>query len=342
MKTPNSNQRFALSKALTATLCLSIALLALPAYAVTNELVGSAESHSIEKFNSKGAWIQSFASTGPYYPVGIAASPTTGDVFAVTLTGVVLRYTKTGASFGPNGSYWSTFDMSAQIGYNALEALLFDPSGNLYVATNFGESADGYTVEIYGFSATQLTKETPVSSGTPIITAIEQGGQMAWDADKNLCMASWFSPQTVQCFNTNTGALVFDYASEIQAQVIQPTGLAFSPSNILTVSSLFTGEVYSEAAARVGPMNLLATGTVQPSDVGFLAADSAGNLYLPEWHNVGARYGGSGNDYCYYYSCQDTDTSSDIVYKVDPTTGVIINFISNHLWGPYQMIFVSF
>jgi len=100
MKTTNNKTKFALGKALTETLCLSIALLALPTYAVANELVGSAESHSIEKFNSKGTWIQTFASTGPYYPVGIAASPTTEDVFAVTLTGIILRYTKTGASFG--------------------------------------------------------------------------------------------------------------------------------------------------------------------------------------------------------------------------------------------------
>src|SRR5271169_1441179 len=170
----------------------------------------------------------------------------------------------------PNGSYWNTFNMSSLIGSNALEALLFDPSGNLYVATNYGESGAGYTVEVYRFSASQLTKETPVPSGTPIITTIEQGGQMAWDADQNLCMASWYAPQTVQCFNSGTGALVFDYASEIQAKAIQPTGLAFSRGNILSVSSLFTGEVYAEAAARVGPMNLLATGTVQPAEVGFL------------------------------------------------------------------------
>jgi hypothetical protein len=30
---------------------------------VTNELVGSAESHSIEKFDSSGNWIKTFAST---------------------------------------------------------------------------------------------------------------------------------------------------------------------------------------------------------------------------------------------------------------------------------------
>jgi hypothetical protein len=165
---------------------------------------------------------------------------------------------------------------------------------------------------------------------------------MAWDASGNLCIASWYYPEGVQCYNPSTHVLTFSYASEIQAAAIEPLGVAFGPGDILTVSSLFTGEVYVEGTSQVGPMNLVATGTVQPADVGFLAVDSSGNLYLPEWHNVGARYGGSGPDYCYFYSCQDYDVSSDIVYKIDPANGTVTNFISNHLWGPYQMIFVPF
>ena len=65
----------------------------------------------------------------------------------------------------------------------------------------------------------------------------------------------------------------------------------------------------------------------------------AGNLYLPEWHNVTARLSGC---VAPLYSCTDYDFSSDIVYKIDPTNGTVTNFISNHLWGPYQMIFVPF
>jgi DNA-binding beta-propeller fold protein YncE len=342
MKATKNNKRFALGKTLTVTLCLAIAIVALPAYAVTNELVGSAESHSIEKYDSNGNWIKTFASTGPYYTVGFAASPITGDVFVSTFTSTILRYTKAGAPFGPKGSYWRTFNMSSLVGSNPPQALLFNSSGDLYLATNFGETGDGYTVEIFEYTAKELLKEAPVPVGPPITTTIEQGGQMAWDAFGDLCIASWYAPQTVQCFNPSTGALVFDYAAEIQAQHIQPGGLAFNSDNILTVASLFTGEVYTEAAARVGPMKLLATGTVQPAEVGFLAVDSSGNFYLPEWHNVAARYGGQPPDYCTYYSCQDSDTSSDIVYEINPTSGAISNFVSNHLWGPYQMIFVPF
>jgi DNA-binding beta-propeller fold protein YncE len=232
-----NNKRFALGKTLTATLCLTIALLALPAYAVTNELVGSAESHSIEKFDSTGNWIKTFASTGPYYPVGIAVSPLTGDVFATTLTDTILRYTKGGTPLGQSGSFWDTFNTVAVTAGNPPEALLFDANGNLYVAT---------------------------------------------------------------------------------------------------------GEVYTEAVAGVGPMNQLATGTVQPAEVGFLAVDSSGNLYLPEWHNVAARYGGAAPYFCTYYSCQDYDVTSDMVYEINPTSGAQFNFVKYRLWGPYQMIFVPF
>ncbi len=336
MKATKNNTRFAFGKALTVAFCLTIALLALPAYAVTNVLVGSAESHSIEKYDSSGNWMKTFASTGPYWTAGFAASPITGDVFASTFTGTILRYTKSGASFGPKGSYWSTFNMSSLVGSNPPQALLFDSSGDLYLATNYGESGDGYTVEIFEYSAKELTKEAPVPVGPPILTPVTQGGQMAWDAFGDICIASWYS-ETVQCYNPSTRALVYDYYSEVHGAGIEPAGLAFGPGNILTVSSLFTGEVYVEAAARTGPMNLIATGTVQPAEVGFLAADSAGNLYLPEWHNVAARYSG-----CTFYQCIDSDTSSDIVYEINPTSGAITNFASNHLWGPYQMIFVPF
>jgi hypothetical protein len=61
------------------SLCLAIAIFASPAYAVTNELVGSSESHSIEKFDSAGNWTNTFASTGPWISMGIAASPVTDD-----------------------------------------------------------------------------------------------------------------------------------------------------------------------------------------------------------------------------------------------------------------------
>jgi hypothetical protein len=325
-----------ISKASIAALCLTVAILTLPAYAVTNELVGSAASHSIEKFNSSGTWIKTFASTGPWIPVSIAAGPTTHDVFVSTFTQTILRYHSSGTPLGPSGSYWSTFNLNDPNG-NPAGSLLFDSHGNLYVATNFGTS--GYVVKIYKFLASQLVTSSPVATGSPIITTLGRGDQMAWDNFGNLCIGSFDSPYDVQCYNASTGALTFDYAAEIEPLGIQPAGIAFGPKNNLTASSLFTGQIWTEAVEQTGPMNLLATGTVQPAEVGWLAVDTAGMLYLPEWHNASARYGSCVSP---LYACVDYDFSSDIVYKIDPTSGALTNFISTHLWGPYQMIFVPF
>ncbi len=330
--------KFTIDKTSIATLCLTVAILALPAYAVTNELVGSSESHSIEKFDSNGNWIQMFASTGPWIPFGIAASPVTEDVFVVTNTATnILRYHKSGAEFGPKSAYWNTFSLPASANGNPAQSLLFDSSGNLYVATAYGTS--GYQVEIFEYSAKELLKMSPVPSGSPIITTAGRGDQMAWDVFRNLCIASFIAPNTVQCYNPSTGTLTFDYASEIQSQGIQPDGLAFGPNNNLTVNSLFTGEIWVEATEQVGPMNLLASGMVH--DLGWLAVDSNGMLYTPSFYDPEDRY--ESEPYpCYFYACMDYRFTSDVIYKIDPSSGAVTNFITNHIWGPYHMIFVPF
>jgi DNA-binding beta-propeller fold protein YncE len=330
--------KFTIGKTSIAALFLTIAVLALPAYSVTNELVGSSESHSIEKFDNNGNWIKTFASTGPWIPLGIAASPVTEDVFVVTNTATnILRYKKSGALFGPKGAYWSTFSLPASANDNPAQSLLFDSSGNLYVSTAYGTS--GYQVEIFEYPASQLSKMSPVPTGSPIITTAGRGDQMAWDVFGNLCIASFAAPNTVQCYDPATGTLTFDYASEIQAQGIQPDGLAFGPNNNLIANSLFTGEIWAEATEQVGPMNLLASGMVY--DLGWIAVDSAGELYAPSFNNPGGRYNSEPYP-CYFYACMDTDFSSDVVYKIDPGSGTVTNFITNHIWGPYQMIFVPF
>src|ERR1700690_955962 len=305
-------------------LCLFVAILAVPAYAVTNELVTSSVSHSIEKFDSSGNWTRTFASTGPWAPIGVVASPVSNDVFVSTDTPTILRYRETGARLGPGGSRWSTSSV-ASIGTNAVQSLMFDSSGDLYVATNYGTS--GYVVEIFKYPASQLTRESPVPSGSPIMTTVGRGDQMVFDAYGNICIASFGSPNTVQCYDPGTGTLKFDYASEIQPLAIQPVGIAFGPNNRLIVSSVFTGEVYEEAAERVGPMTLLASGMV--AEVDFFATGSDGMLYLPSFHNAEA-------------GCGNHGFSPDIVYKIDPSSGAVTNFITDNVRGPYHMIFVPF
>jgi hypothetical protein len=109
--------------------------------------------------------------------------------------------------------------------------------------------------------------------------------------------------------------------------------------NNLTANSVFTGEIWTEAVEQSGPMKLVASGMIE--DVGWLAVDSSGMLYLPSFNNPGTRYETSPY-VCYFYSCMDYDFNSDVIYKIDPGTGTVTNFITQHIWGPYQMIFVSF
>src|SRR5271169_1403886 len=72
-----------------------------------------------------GTWIKTFASTGPWIPLGIAASPVTSDVFVATNTGptnnIILRYHSGGSPLGPSGSYWSTFDLFPYFSQNPVQ-----------------------------------------------------------------------------------------------------------------------------------------------------------------------------------------------------------------------------
>jgi hypothetical protein len=327
-----------MSRKIALTVSLTIALLTIAASAQTNILVASSESHSIEEFNSSGTWIKTFASTGPYTPVSFAASPLTGDVFVGTNTQTILRYNKAGTWFGSNGSYWSTFNINTQLQGNITGGLLFDSKGNLYVTTYFGNTGSD-VVEIYKFPASQLNEENPAPSSNPIfpiVTTLGRGDQLAWDAYLDICDASFLDPYDVQCYNTTTGKLAFDYASEIDPIELQPTGIAFNSSNDLIANDVFSGQIYVESVPRQGPLVQLASGMTPY--LYWLALDSSGNIYVPSFNNPGLN-GGCGAG---FYACNDFDFTPDIIYEVNPSTGAVTNFITNHIWGPYQMIFVDF
>lgn len=119
------------------TLCLvvMVSMLGISSLAQADILVGSSESHSIEWFTNRGAWIGTFATTGPRIPLGLAQNPLNGDVFVATFTGTILRY----HSNGQPTVNWETFNVPPD--GNPVESILFDPvSGDLWVATYFGES----------------------------------------------------------------------------------------------------------------------------------------------------------------------------------------------------------
>src|SRR5260370_40463784 len=68
---------------------VSVSLLGISSLAKADILVASSESHSIEWFTNKGAWIGTFATTGPRVPYGLAQNPVNGDVFVATFTGTI-------------------------------------------------------------------------------------------------------------------------------------------------------------------------------------------------------------------------------------------------------------
>jgi DNA-binding beta-propeller fold protein YncE len=332
--------------ALVAALFLAFAIM--PAPAVGNELVGSSESHSIEKFDGSGKWLNTFASTGPWIPFSLAVSPKTNDVFVATEMATsapvkenpILRYTWNGDPYGPGGDYWHTFDLYSHFGVNPVESILFDANGDLYVASHYGTA--GYKVVILRFSESELKKKSPTPSGVPIVTTVGRGDQMAWDRLGNLCIASFIAPATVQCYDPNTAALAYDYATEFAGftPTIQPVGLAFGPNNNLYVSSTFSGQIDFERVEHSGPMVTLASGLVP--EIMYIATDPAGFLYVPSYHDPGARYDAAPPNSCTFYACMDYDTRSDVVYKIDPGSGSVTPFITTHIWGPYDLIFVPF
>jgi hypothetical protein len=334
--------------ACVAALLLALAFMPIRAAAVVNELVGSSESHSIEKFDRAGVWLNTFASTGPWIPFGLAVSPKTDDVFVATemasstpvKENVILRFKSNGEPYGPGGTWWHAFDLYSEFGVNPVESILFDANGDLYVASHYGTA--GYKVVILHFTATEVKKENPAPSGVPIVTTVGRGDQMAWDRLGNLCIASFIAPATVECYDPNTAVLTYDYASEFAGftPTIQPVGLAFGPNNNLYVSSTFAGEVDSERIEHSRPMVALATGLVP--EIMYIATDTSGFLYVPSYHDPGARYDGAPPNSCTYYACMDYDTRPDTIYKVDPADGAVTPFITTHIWGPYDMVFVSF
>ena len=246
---------------------------AFPVKSQADVLVTSGESHSIERFTNASVWLGEFAGTGPYAPVAIAQSKVTGAVFVTVNTGQILRYTSAGAPFGN----WDTMHIPSSP--NPAASVVFDKSGNLWTDSYFGTA--GYTVVIYEYAKASLGNPNPAPIKT-FTTSLPRGDQLAFDKAGNICISS-FIGQTVQCFNSTTGALVFDYASEIDgiSPRPEPVGLAFNPGdNRLIIDSFYDGQIDIEAGpAHVGPMAVLASGLTIDTNMVTL---SGGFLYVTE------------------------------------------------------------
>jgi len=308
--------------------------------AADNILVASTRSNSIEQFSASGTWLRTFATTGPYQPNFLAQSPVTGEIF-VTVLGpsgssmvpynTILRYQANG-QFDTN---WDTFalDTSSCTCTAGTQSLLFDASGNLYVATHFGLDT-GEPIAIFKFLAASLTANNPPAEPDPIIASMTRGDQMAFNTSGNLCIAG-FIDEDVKCFDTTTGALTQDYYAEIHASSvygIEPGGLAFDAHNRMYLTSIFTGQVVKELKPG-GPIVLLATLAPPPNSLNGNLWLRGANLYVPS-----------------YYFSPPTVSTPDAVYEVNVSTGATTNFIvgiaapglgNAHLWGANCVIFYN-
>jgi hypothetical protein len=305
-------------------------------------LVASSRSNSIEQFNSSGTWLRTFATTGPYAPVALAQSPLTGDVFVTTiwgsgpsagqLTNRILRYHSNGL-FDVN---WDTFTVECgSCPSAATQSLLFDSSGNLWVATAYGKDL-GVPIYILKRPAANLTLPNPGAyplAQPPITAPMYRGNQMAFNTSGNICIAG-FIDQDVKCFDTSTGVQTADYFAEIHASginpIIEPVGLAFDGANRLYLTSVFGGQLARELKPG-GPIVLLATLSSSPNQLD-------GNLVLR---------GGEMYTTSLFAATPTPFSTPDPVYQIS-TSGTVTKFIygtappalgSDHIWGAYWMIF---
>jgi DNA-binding beta-propeller fold protein YncE len=298
-------------------------------------LVASSRSNSIERFTTAGTWVGTFATTGPYAPIAMAQSPVTGEIFVTTewtgtlfgnVSNVILRYQ-------PNGQFdtnWDTFRITCgACVQNATGGLLFDHSGNLWVATRYGLDTGG-PIYVQEYPESRLALPNPGPLPSPILANLNREDQMAFDTSGNLCLTS-FIDEDVQCFDTATGKLVRDYRSEILAAglAIEPAGLAFDTLNRLYLTSIFTGEVVREVTPG-GPIVKLATLTSSPNQLNGNLVWWGGNLFTTS-----------------YNIDPPTADTPDAVYEVS-TSGTVTKLITggvpptlgnDHLWGAYWLIF---
>jgi len=342
------------------TFLIAVFIASASLHAADNILVASSRSNSIEGFDTSGKWTGTFATTGPYGPVALAQSPTTGLIFATTLWGsgpLLGQLTNRILRYGPKGQFeanpnWDTFTVTAPQGCptSQTQSLLFDPLGNLWVATAYGTDILG-PICILEYPAASLTMPNPSAGPMVIETTLYRGGQMAFDRGGNLCIAS-FIDGDVRCFNTSTGAQTRDYYTEIHSSVvggIEPGGLAFDAANIMYLTSIFTGQVVKETSPG-GSIVLLATLTASPNLLN-------GNLVLrgPCPSSLPCLVTSPVMSHL-YTSTYNTNLSPpafstpDPVYEVSTPGGAFSELISrtappavgnDHLWGADWMIFTS-
>ena len=107
---------------------------------------------------------------------------------------------------------------------------------------------------------------------------------------------------------------------EGDVHVVEPGGFAYDTSNRLYSDNTFSAEIVREPTARGGSVAALADDLTPQAEMLTLAS---GSLYVTS------------------YVISPTDENPDVIYKINTISGAITNFITSHIWGPYQMIFAK-
>jgi hypothetical protein len=287
-------------------------------------LVTSAETHSVEQFDTQGHWIQRFASAGSAAPFAIAQSPVSGVIFVSDWnSSTVLRY-RPNATADANTT---TFTVPASAGTgNPAAGLLFDPaSGDLWLSTYIGtgdSTAPGFTAEIFRFTASSLTQAnpTPVDTITPSPPLV-RGGQLAFDGSGNVCMGAWANSE-VLCF---TPAAPHTMTTSGTIVGTQPSGLALGPGGQFFASDVNNGRLITVPT----PLNGSGTATLFAQGLTplleFLTLQGS-TLYVPS-----------------YGSQVDAGAQTSVVYAVAVSNGAVSDFIgpNGHVLGAYAMTFAN-
>jgi hypothetical protein len=209
--------------------------------------------------------------------VAVYASPYTGspivnnsETYAYSLAIDAAGSVVVGTGAGPNQiglltapSYAQAFSFSS--GLNTPRALLFDPSGNLFVANDF---STGSVVE---YAPTLSGSSAPVAT---ITNGIDLPNALLMDGSGNLFVSN---ANTVTEYSAPFAGAP---AATLSAGVSTPTALAMNAAGDLFVAN-YAAETVTEYAPPFSngstPIATLSTGGANPTA---LALDGAGNLFV--------------------------------------------------------------
>jgi sugar lactone lactonase YvrE len=208
---------------------------------------------AVSKITSSGG-VSTLAS-GFDFPQGLAVDAT-GNVY-VTSFGINKITPDGQVSLVANGTNFYYFSGTNRY-YESLNALAFDPHGNLYAA---GDNGSVYII-------------TPAGMVSTFVTGFSELTALAFDSSGNLFVADYDSESISKI---TPDRVISDFADF----VLNPQALAFDPGGNL-YSTDVAGYIY-----KITPAGVLSTFATVPGNTEGIASDSSGNLYVSVYSEFG-------------------------------------------------------